>query len=267
MPKSERRPTRSIEPALGPWLVAVLVLSVLSLALAYFLTFGDVTPEQRRILELADLFFCFVFLADFICAFCRAPSKAEFMRYGWIDLVSSIPAVPILRFARVGRVLRILRLIRLLRSAHEVRRIVFADRAKSAVVFSGTLCLIGVVVGALLVLEFEHSTGNIQTGPDAIWWAFVTMTTVGYGDFFPATVMGRIVAICLMLFGIGLFGSMTGYLANWFDEPDESEERRREEEILEELSAVRTELAEIKASLSNMTPTPPELPPPGTEIP
>jgi len=170
------------------------------------------------------------------------------MRYGWIDLLSSIPAIPILRFGRLGRVLRILRVIKLLRSTHELGFLVFTDRAKSAVVFTSTLCFIGVVVGALLVLEFERESGNIQTGSDAIWWAFVTVTTVGYGDFYPTTGMGRSVAACLMLFGIGLFGSLAGYLANWFDQPDEDEERRREEKILEELQVVRAELAEIRAA-------------------
>lgn len=91
-------------------------------------------------------------------------------------------------------------------------------------------------IGAVSVLTFErpHADANIHAFPDALWWSLVTVTTVGYGDFFPVTLEGRIVAAVLMLVGISLIGVVTASVAAWFvsltaDEDEEQEEDRHEE--------------------------------------
>jgi len=72
--------------------------------------------------------------------------------------------------------------------------------------------------GSIAALHFESAStdGNIRTAGDALWWAIVTVTTVGYGDLYPVTVEGRVVAVVLMVAGVGTFATLAGALASWF---------------------------------------------------
>ena len=76
---------------------------------------------------------------------------------------------------------------------------------------------------------------NIKTAEDALWWSFVTVTTVGYGDLYPVTTAGRIIAAALMTVGVALFGTFTAYVASWFvqqrEEQEEEEERIEQEKL------------------------------------
>jgi voltage-gated potassium channel len=74
--------------------------------------------------------------------------------------------------------------------------------------------------GSIAVLNFESAAdeGNIRTAADALWWAITTVTTVGYGDLYPVTIEGRLVAVVLMVTGVGTFATLAGALATWFME-------------------------------------------------
>lgn len=116
----------------------------------------------------------------------------------------------------------------------------------STVVFAFVL----LTVASLFILRFERGApgASITTGATAFWWAFVTMTTVGYGDFVPVTDLGRFLAIGLLTFGIGVFAVLTSFLAsNFAVEPDDGEKLM--EMVLKENAAVRAELAELKELL------------------
>lgn len=74
-----------------------------------------------------------------------------------------------------------------------------------------------VVFSSIAILQFETlPNSNIKTAGDAIWWSYVTITTVGYGDKYPVTPEGRIIAAMLMTVGVGLFGTFTAYISSWF---------------------------------------------------
>jgi voltage-gated potassium channel len=96
---------------------------------------------------------------------------------------------------------------------------------------------------------------NIHSAGDAFWWAIVTLATVGYGDYYPVTIWGRVGAIALMTVGIGIFGVLASYLANLFlptaPDDDRSEEQ---EEIMAELNALHRRLDAIEAMLSQGVP-------------
>jgi voltage-gated potassium channel len=96
---------------------------------------------------------------------------------------------------------------------------------------------------AVLKAEMTSPSANITTASDAIWWVYVTITTVGYGDKYPVTNAGRLVGMVVMFVGVGLFAVMTGFLANKFLPTSSSDE--------DELSEVKKELAEIKSLLNN----------------
>ena len=74
-----------------------------------------------------------------------------------------------------------------------------------------------IIFSSIAILQMEDTAdGNIKTAEDALWWAYVTITTVGYGDKYPVTIEGKIIAAALMTAGVGLFGTFTGYVASWF---------------------------------------------------
>jgi voltage-gated potassium channel len=98
--------------------------------------------------------------------------------------------------------------------------------------------------GSIAVLQFEKASGgNIVSGEDALWWAITTMTTVGYGDRFPITSEGRLVAVVLMAAGVGVFGTLSGLVASWFLAPATKETDADLVEIKAILADVRSRLA------------------------
>src|SRR4029079_526638 len=120
-------------------------------------------------------------------------------------------------------VFRLVRVFRLLR-AYGIRNVVrslLQDRAGSALL---TLLLMGILVlefGSLEILHVEQNApgANITSASDALWYTIVTISTVGYGDRYPVTNEGRIVGSLIIIIGVGIFGTFTGYLANLFLTP------------------------------------------------
>jgi voltage-gated potassium channel len=197
-----------------------LVLLVLSVVVIVALVADAVTPIRREvstILQALDYIACALFFIDFTIRLRRAESKTAFMRWGWIDLLACIPNIDVLRVGRMVRVLRIVRLLRGVRVGHRIISLILQNRAKSAFasILLTSILLITVSSVAILIAEDEPS-GNIKTAEDAVWWSVTTMTTVGYGDKYPTTTEGRIVAMALMFSGVGLFGTISGLVASFF---------------------------------------------------
>jgi voltage-gated potassium channel len=116
-------------------------------------------------------------------------------------------------------------------------------RAESAFLASMLVCLLIIVTCSIAVIQFERPAGgNIATPEDAMWWAVSTMTTVGYGDRFPVTSEGRMIAIFLMAAGVGAFGTLSGLMASWFLSPEA-------EEATSERDELKAMLVEIQAQL------------------
>jgi len=83
----------------------------------------------------------------------------------------------------------------------------------------GLIYLLAFIIFPILILIIEGSVekSNIKTAEDALWWTYVSITTVGYGDFYPVTGLGKILASVLILFGVGLFGIVTSYFSSKFN--------------------------------------------------
>lgn len=205
------------ENQLGILNLVVFVLSVYVL-LAILIDTIFVLPEETSILlSYIDNTICVFFFTEFCVRFFQAENKLKFMRWGWVDLISSVPAISYLRAGRILRLIRLLRLIRAFRSTQSFLNYVFRNKAQGALTSVAILAVLLIIFSSIAILQVEKDpTCNIKSAEDAIWWSYVTITTVGYGDKFPVTTEGRVIAAVLMTAGVGLFGTFTAYVASWF---------------------------------------------------
>ncbi|GAD04533.1 cAMP-dependent Kef-type K+ transport system [Porphyromonas crevioricanis JCM 15906] len=103
---------------------------------------------------------------------------------------------------------------------------VFKSKAQGTFASAAILAILLMIFSSIAILQVENApNSNIQTAEDAIWWSYVTITTVGYGDKFPVTTEGRLIAMFLMTAEVGLFGTFTAYIASIFvsDKKEETE--------------------------------------------
>jgi Uncharacterized protein conserved in bacteria (DUF2252)/Ion transport protein len=175
----------------------------------------------QHVVYSLDILLSVVFLLDFLVRLCRAPSRSGyvFRQFGWADLLASLP-FPQAKILRIFRVIRVVRLVRKYGPGTIARRLV-TDRADSAllsVLFVGILVLEFASL-AILRLERNAPEANITTAPDALWYVIVTMSTVGYGDRYPVTGAGRALGTFIIVVGVGIFGTLTAYIANLFLSP------------------------------------------------
>lgn len=224
----------------GPYDLYMLATSVLALGVLAVDAFFTSSPEVHQILGHADTLLCALFFFDFIRSLRRARDRGRyFLRTGWLDLLSSVPAIGALRLGRLVRVARIVKALRAVRSARMIGRMIARHRRQSAILTATLLSLVLLVGGSLAILEFER--GRLASGEDALWWAFSTLTTLGYHEH-PATLGGRIIAAVLVAAGIVLFGALSGFAASWFVRPELREERDRVATLAREVERLRAAL-------------------------
>jgi voltage-gated potassium channel len=217
--------------------IIVIVLSVYVLLALIVDTTFKLPPQTSRLLELIDTSICVFFLFEFCVRFFLAKNKWKFMHWGWIDLISSIPAFPFLRLGRIFRLVKLFRILRAFRSIRHFINYLFHNRAYGAFTTISVTAIVMVIFSAIAILQVENSPrSNIKTAEDAIWWAWSTITAVGYGDVYPVTREGRIIASFLMIAGVALLGVFTGFVASWFLEHKEAKK-----EIAAEIDVVQRE--------------------------
>ena len=237
------------KPSSPAYHLLMLVLCLFALGVLAIQTAVTLDPQIRLVLEYADYAVCMIFFADFVVSMWRAPSRLRyFATWGWLDLLSSIPTVSVARWGRIGRVLRVFRVLRGLRATKLISTVILRKRAQNTFLAAALLALLLVVFCSVAILEFETAPeSNIKTAADAVWWAFATITTVGYGDRFPVTPEGRFIAVVLMCAGVGLFGTLSGVFASWFLENEVADETTEIGALREEIAALRRSVDELAA--------------------
>lgn len=230
-------------------------------------------------LSSAEFSITLVFLAEFLLRLYAAHSRRAYLTSHWVDLLALLPAIRWLRFLRLGRLIYLLRMARVLRLGVLVRFLVelnrIGDDIRGIVVRNGvhiflTLAVGLAVIGGTLVWELEHTINpSFSRYDDAIWWAFATMTTVGYGNG-PVTLAGRVVAAVVMIAGIASFGVITATVTAFFLRPRTSHHETQPDDLLVVLEDIRTRLARIEQGQTDHPPTitdPPSLPSPANDQP
>ena len=244
--------------SLAAYQIFMLTLCVLALATLVVQIAFQLDPEVERVLVVADTAICVVFAFDFLVTFVRAPNKMRYMMtWGWLDLISSIPTLDVARWGRLARVARLLRVLRVLRAARVLSTVILKERAESTVLAAALLAFMLIFGASVAILQFESSPqSNIIDAEDAVWWAFTTITTVGYGDRFPVTLAGRVTGGILMTAGVGLFGAFAAGLAAWFISPQE-EQARTEQARTDDAESLGKELAALREAVEASRTAPP----------
>ena len=225
---------------LHPFNILIVILSIYVISTLLIDPFVRLPPEMSRLLHDIDYVICVIFFIDFLHRFFTAKSKLKYMKWGWIDLISSIPVMDVFLAGRMFRVIQLLRVLRAFRSIRIIFEYFFKNKIKGAFTSAAIVGILMVIFCAIGILGVERDApgGNIKTAEDALWWSCVTITTVGYGDHYPVTTAGRIIAAALMTVGVALFGTFTAYVASWFvqqrEEQEEEEERIEQEKLRSE---------------------------------
>lgn len=239
-------PMEQDSPGYQLFMLALCLFALVILVLPVLL---PMDPEVAAILQWADTVVCLVFFGDFVRSLLRAPSRRQYLlTWGWLDLLSSIPALDVARWGRVGRMLRLVRVLRALRASRVLGKVLLRHRGHSVALAAAALALFLIVGSSAAVLYVEDPRNStIKTGGDAVWWAFTTITTVGYGDRYPVTAEGRVIAAVLMTAGVGLFSAFSAALAAWFLKPEDEATDR-------ELTALRSEIAALRKLIEQRLP-------------
>lgn len=225
---------------------ALSLLSILNLVLFYLFTDEDVSA----VISIMDGFLSLIFLTDFLYRLFTADSKsAYFLRQmGWADLLASLPA-PQFKILRVFRIIRVYRLMKVFGAKRMIKEFV-SNRGGSTLLILVFLMLLILEFGGLVMLWVESQVpdANIETASDAIWYVYVTITTVGYGDQYPVSNVGRVLGIVIMTVGVGLFGTITAFLANIFVAPND-DEAAGTETAAGDLAGLTAQMEEIRQML------------------
>lgn len=245
--------------------IFMLVLTIFSLAIMVLLVLplDDATLSALR---AYDNLICVIFLADFGVNLARSHPKADYFigRRGWLDLLGSFPSLglfPVAGLLRLARLSRLARVARVLQGSNrrELVQDVLQNRGQYALVITVLSAFLVLSVSTLLVIQLESRSpdANITTGGDALWWAFVTITTVGYGDQFPVTTLGRIVGVFVMFAGVGIIGSLASILASALVPQAEPSaiEVVPDPGVADELARLRSELVALRVELADRNQT------------
>ena len=211
--------------------IFILVLTLFSFVLMGLLLL-PLDDDTRILVTVYDNAICVIFLADFFWSLSGSrPRRAYFIHArGWLDLLGSIPSLGFFQFTallRLARISRLARIGRLLGGQNRKAIVadVLANRGSYATFI--TILAAGIVlsVASILIVQFESKApdANIKTGWDALWWGVVTLTTVGYGDKYPVTVLGQFTAASVMFAGVGIIGALASILASILVPPSKPE--------------------------------------------
>jgi voltage-gated potassium channel Kch len=243
----------------------VLALSIFSLVNIVLLLV--ISNEQiRNVVLIVDAVCSMAFLIDFSLRLHSAPTRSSYFfgQRGWLDLIGSLP-FPLFRLARILRMLRVYRPMRRI-GGRGIWRQADANRAGTALLTAVFLTIVVIQYASMAILWVERNDprANIHTASDAVWWSYVTVTSVGYGDRYPVTNTGRLVGVALLSSGVGLFAVITGFLTDAFLSRkralDSAASQVALEAQLRELQDLSDSLRLLSASQSPTTedgPTPP----------
>jgi voltage-gated potassium channel len=205
-----------LSPSWEVFVLGVSILSVFNLLVVIFIR----NPDIDQVFVIMDSILTVVFVVDLTRRLVVAQERRRYLihGYGWIDLLA---AFPILRILRLVRSVKMISVMQRLGGPFTAFKAFFSNKAAGGLLSVLLIALLVMEFGALAILAVERGApgANIENASDAIWYLLVTMSTVGYGDYYPVTDMGRLFGGLIIVVGVGVFGTLTGFLANTFLAP------------------------------------------------
>ena len=224
----------------------ILLLAIIISVIAVMLDSDkEIHKQYGGLLLIAEWFFTLLFTIEYVLRiYCSTDKKKYILSFmGIIDLLSIIPTYLIIFYApivalidiRVLRLIRIFRIFKLspyLRSGHTMQIALRSSRPK-IIVFILSVSLVVIILGTLMYIV-EGQQNGFDNIPKSIYWAVVTLTTVGYGDVVPITTLGKTVAVFIMLLGYAIIAVPTGIVSSEMSKNrNDKEQLENQEEILE----------------------------------
>ncbi len=203
--------------------VILLIAILLSVGVVMLESVPEIGLEFAKPLRIAEYVFTVLFTIEYVLRLISVKKtwKYVFSFYGIVDLLSILPtfmelllpgvgSIRVIRILRLLRVFRVLKLVGFLREAGVLRMALWASRRK-ILVFMGAVLVLVTIMGTLVYLV-EDSAAGFTSIPRSVYWAIVTVTTVGYGDIAPVTVLGQTLASIIMLIGYAIIAIPTGII-------------------------------------------------------
>jgi voltage-gated potassium channel len=205
--------------------ITLIVAVLISVAAVMLETVDSLSSKYALLFVVQEWFFTVLFSVELVLRVYSAPKKLSyiFSFYGLVDIISILPkylemvfpaagTLGVIRAFRILRIFRIMKLNRYIMASDTLLDALMSSKAK-IIVFLGTVTIIVLIMGSLMYL-IEGPAHGFTSIPKSVYWAIVTMTTVGYGDITPQTPIGQIISSILMITGYGVIAVPTGLVTS-----------------------------------------------------
>jgi voltage-gated potassium channel len=206
---------------------------------------ADATSDAwQEVASVANWIIWGIFAAELAAVLVVAERKRAALRAHWLSVAIVVLTIPLLGEALAW--IRFARLFRLARFAVIVSRALQAERrltSGDSLRIASILTVTAIIVAGAAQSATSH---DFDTLWDGVWWAIETVSTVGYGDIYPSTVQGRLIALVLMFVGIGFLSLLTAAIASRFVKQERGDEH---DEVMETLRQIQADVAELKSQM------------------
>jgi voltage-gated potassium channel len=227
--------------------IFIALVSIISVINAGVLWIPWINENTRSLILIINFGLTLIFLLDFAYRLLTSERRIRYLiwNWGWADLLACAPQMRVFRLFRIFKAYRIINRL----GFKKIIAHLSENRADTAIYILISSVFIIIELGSFFILIAENASdqANILNASDAIWWTYVTITTVGYGDHYPVTNMGRLIGILVMTTGVGIFATFAGYIANKLLKPrDEGVKKISgvEIKILDQLEKIHTAVEE-----------------------
>lgn len=196
------------------WNLLILFLSLYAVGEVSIEMLIGFEKSTQLILDYIDYIISTIFMIDFFVNLFRSNGKIKYIKSNWIDFLSSLPSIPFIKVLRVTKIFKILRGVKDFKPFIDW---LTKQKVIGVLITYSAMLFIVVFYSSLLFHNAEHMTNNnVKNLFDSFWWVFTTLTSVGYGDIYPITIIGRVVAMFLTISGMGFFAIVTAEISTLF---------------------------------------------------
>lgn len=235
--------------------IVFMTLAIIAVTIAFLDITEKVNLLENNVLFYIDEIITYIFIFDYFIRLFLSNNKKTFLKSNIPDLIAIVPftalfkmfrILKLLRFTKFSKVLKILKLFKIVGVSARMHKKIKSILKSNGLNYSLWFAMLVIFLGAIGIYATEKGV-TVKSFQDAIWWSFVTSTTVGYGDISPSTQFGRVIAALLMLTGIGTIGMVTSSISVYFLKSNNSKVLNVEGEVVEELKEQAESLSSDEA--------------------